>query len=231
MKKLILLMVFFGMAQLARGEVSTRVCLANGNMPLELADPCIPFVYRDIMVGTKLTIIVHSDLGGYWDGGGLYIVDPYRDYGVLSGRDYNNITLDWEGSRFEAAGGQARVFDWEDDFMSGFDFYGDELAEAGDWFIIDYNATQIGDCNVAFYDYTVSPFDPIYCLSFSHVRTRDFNKSTKVDFGDFTMFASHWRETGCVGPNWCEGADLDTSSTVDINDLMLFTNYWLERTK
>jgi len=229
MKKLVLLVLFFSVASTAIGEVSTRVCLADGNTPFLPPDSNFPNVYPDIMVGTKLTIIVSSDADGYWDGG-LFIVDPYRDYGVLSGRDYNDTTLDWEGSRFPAAGEEARVYDWEGDDMSGFDFYGDDYAEANDWFIIDYNATAVGDCNVGFYDYNVSMDDPIYCHEFFHVRTRDFNNDTVVDFADFGVLASYWQVADCNDPNWCEGTDLDTSGTVDSNDLGLFVDYWLEET-
>ncbi len=98
----------------------------------------------------------------------------------------------------------------------------------GDWFIIDYNATAIGDCNVDFYDYSISADDPNYYLEFSHVRTRDFNKDTKVDFGDFTVLASYWQQIDC---GECGGADLDDGNNVDVNDLMLFTDYWLETTE
>ena len=152
MKTLTILALFLGMASTAMGEVSTRVCLADSNTPLELADPNIPFVYRDIMVGTELTIIVDSNIAEHWDGG-LFIAGTDRDYGVLSARDYNDTTLDWEGSRFEAAGNGACVYDWQDEIRSGFDLYGHKSAVAGDWFIIEYTATSIGSCNVGFYDY------------------------------------------------------------------------------
>ena len=222
MKKMIALSVLlFCITSAAIGGISTTVCLADGNTPLE---------YQEIMVGTNLTIIVSSDANGYWDGG-LFIRDPYRDYGVLSGRDYNDTTNDWEGSRSEAAGDGACVYNWEDDVMSGFDLYGDNDAVVGDWFIIDYNATNVGDCNVGFYDYSVSMEYPIYSIEFTHVRTRDFNEDTKVDFADFAILASYWQETGCSDPNWCEGTDLNTDSNVDVNDLMLFCEYWLEKTK
>jgi hypothetical protein len=221
MKKIILFWVLSGIASAAMGKVLSRICEADGNTP---------FDGRDIMVGTRLTIIVSSDANEQWDGG-LYITDPYRDYGVLYGRDYNDATMDWEGSRFAAAGEEARIYDWQDDFMSGFDMYGDENAIKGDWYIIDYNAIDIGDCNVGFYDYSVSYFDPIYCHDFNHVRTRDFDNDTIVNFIDYSIFAFYWGDTDCVDPNWCEGADLDTNGSVDDNDLELFTYYWLERTR
>jgi hypothetical protein len=240
MKKtsLLILITIFGMVPVCMGKVSTRVCLADGNTPLELADPCVPYVYRDIMVGTKLTIIVSSDVNKPWrngpgtDGGSLAIEEAYWNYGVLSARDYNDITYDYEGSHFPAAGNEALVSKWGESGILGFDMYtGSTGIEAGDWFIIDYNATGVGICKVGFYDHTKSWFVPIYYLTFSHVRTRDFNNDTMVNFADFAVLASYWQQTNCGSTNNCEGADLDINGKVDFNDLMLFTDYWLDRTE
>jgi len=232
MKTLTILALFLGMTSMAMGEVSARVCLADSNTPLELADPNIPFVYQDIMVGTKLTIIVDSNDAEQWDGG-LFIAGADRDYAVLSGRDYNDMTLDWEGSCFDAAGERACVYDWEDGVRIGFDLHGRRNTAVGDWFIIDYTATSVGRCNVGFYNYSgPGGMDfPVYDLVFSHVPTRDFNNDSRVDFADFVVLASHWQETGCSDPNWCEGADLNADGNVDCNDLMLFVDYWLESTE
>ena len=226
----VLLALVFGIATAAEANLSTRVCLSDGNTPLELADPCVPFVYRDIMVGTKLTIIVHSDAGGNW-GSDLTIEGEYIGYGLLSARDYNEITGDYEGSRFEAAGWGARLWEWVEDGIQGFNLDGHTSAVPGDWFIIDYTATAVGECKVGFYDRSISWSDPNYYLTFFHVRTRDFNKDTKVDFNDFAVFASHWQKTDCSEPSWCEGADLDIDSDIDLGDLMLFAEYWLEKTE
>lgn len=236
MKRLILLVLIFGIPSVAAGEVSTRVCLTDGNTPLLPVDPNFPHVYPDIMVGTKLTIIVDSNVAEYWSGD-LAIEDANRDYGVLSARDYNEYTLDWEGSRFPAAGVGASVYTWQeggggDPNLDGFSLYtGYTGREAGDWFIIDYTATNVGTCNVGFYDHSISLDKPIYYLVFSHVRTRDFNNDTKVDFADFAMLASYWQETNCSDLNDCEGTDLDIDGDVDPNDLRLFVEYWLERTE
>ncbi len=232
MKGLTLLAIFLGMASVAAGEVSTRVCLADGNTPFLPIDPNFPHVYPDIMVGTKLTIIVSSDTDGYWSGG-LTIEGINLNYGALSARDYNESTYDWEGSHFEAAGIRAYVKTHVNppDEEYGFQLLGHSSAVAGDWFIIDYNAVNVGDCNVGFYDHSVSFFDPIYYLAFSHVRTRDFNTDTKVDFADFAVLASYWQVTNCQDWNLCEGADLDTDDDVDYNDLRLFVEYWLEKTE
>ncbi len=231
MKKLISFILMLAITPAAYAEVFARVCLADGNTPLELADPCIPFVYRPIMVGTRLTIIISSDTGeNYW-GGGLYISDPYRDYGVLIGKDYNETTSDWEGSHLEAAGPGATVWDWQDSFMSGFELATDvEDTIPSDWFIMDYNATNVGDCNVGLYDYAISG-EPIYNLSFIHVSSRDFDSDYKVSFTDFAVLGLNWQRTGCLEPENCSGTDLDADGYVGISDLRQFAEYWLEKTR
>jgi hypothetical protein len=221
MKKITILLLLLSMTSPMLGAVFTKVCEADGNTP---------FDGRDIMVGTKLTFITSSDTGGAWDmGGGLFIKEAN---GILSGRNYNDITMDWEGSRYPAAGVNARVWDWADGELGiGFMFGGASDAIAGDWFIIDYNASEVGNCTVDFYDFNVSD-EPVDSFIFHHVRTRDFNNDTKVDFCDYAILASYWQTTGCNEPGgWCEGADLDTDGNVDYNDLMLFCEYWLERTE
>jgi hypothetical protein len=182
------------------------------------------------MVGTELTIIVSSDTGGYWSGS-LAVTGEDVNYGVLSCRDFNEFTDECEGSRLPPAGTGARVHPWEEPGVQGFDLYGHSSAVPGDWFIIDYNALEIGDCNVGFYDHSINGDVPIYYLEFSHVRTRDFNGDTVVNFVDFAVLALYWQEADCNDPNWCEGADLDTDSDVDFYDFALFAEYWRETTR
>ncbi len=231
-KNLTFLVVLLSISSLAAAKVSVRVYLADGNTPLEPADANTPFVYRDIMVGTKLTIIVASNIGGEWSGG-LYIDGIDRDYGVLSARGHNDTTRDWEGSRFEAAGQRARVRNVEDLLSSGFELKSHSSAVAGNWFIIDYTATQVGGCRVSFYDYAIleNAFLPVYELVFSHVPTRDFDQDTKVGLADFAVFALYWGASSCNDPDWCQGTDLNTDGRVDGGDLALFADYWLEKTR
>ena len=242
MKNLVTVVLLLVFSSIAAGEVSTRVCLADANTPLELADPNVltdpnffedlnlTFVYRDIMVGTKLTIIADSNITGTWDGA-IYIWGTDRDYGELSTRDFNDTTNDWEGSRFEAAGDEARVWSYADQDKSGFILVSHNTAVVGDWFIFDYFAIDIGVCRVDFYDYSFSFFDPVYSLEFSHVLTRDFNQDTKVDFADFVLFSLYWLHADCSDPDWCAGTDLNTDGIVNHDDLMLFTDFWLEMTE
>jgi hypothetical protein len=238
MRKLLLLILvlFLGAASMVTGEISTTVYLPDGNTPLELAGPSIPHLYRNIMVGTKLVIVVSSDTNEYWgdgngnDGGSLAIEEEYQPYGVLSAKG-PIVGDNWSRSHLPAAGIEAAVYNWEYP-VHGFDLYtGSHGIETGDWFIIDYNAIDIGNCNVGFYDHRISWDIPVYYLAFSHVRTRNFNNDNIVDFRDYAILASHWLTANCTNPNWCEGSDLDTDGDVDINDLMLFCEFWLERTQ
>ncbi len=236
-KLIFLVLVFiFCVTLTATGEITTTVYLSDGNTPLELADPCVPHVYRDIMVGTELVIVVSSDTNEYWgdengDGGYLAIEEEYWPYGILSARG-PLVEGDWSGSHLPAAGNPAKVYDLEEYPVDGFDLYpGPHDIEAGDWFIIDYNAIEIGNCNVGFYDYRISWDIPIYHLAFSHVRTRDFNNDSIVNFRDYSILASYWQERNCNALDGCEGTDLDTNGSVNVNDLMLFCQYWLERTQ
>jgi hypothetical protein len=182
------------------------------------------------MVGTMLTIIISSAAGGYW-GGDLAITGEDCNYGVLSARDYSETTDDWAGSRLPAAGKEARVWEWQEPQVQGFNLEGHRSALAGNWFVIDYTAMDVGICRVGLYDHAISWADPVYYLTFFHVPSRDFNRDAKVDFADFAIFTSHWPGVVCNEPDWCEGIDLDRDRSVSLNDLMLFADYWLETTE
>jgi hypothetical protein len=225
MKKLVILVILatIGVPTVATASITVRVCEADGTTL---------FNNRDIMVGTKLTIIVDSNDTEFW-AGDIAILGDLQNYGVLSGRDFNETTGDWEGSHFPAAGDKAVVWTWDyEEGILGFNFSTDVYpTESGDWFVVDYTATAVGDCNVAFYDYSM---EPSYFLpstgAFHHVPTRDFNLDTVVNFADYAVLADWWQQN-CESPGGCDGADLNDSSDVDIDDLMLFCDYWLEKTE
>jgi len=218
------------------GAVSTRVCKADGNTPVEPIEINPPIIkYPDIIKDTKLTIIVNSNVAEYWYGGALVVEDAgMANRGLLYGRGYDGFG--YPGSCLPYAGEDAYV--WETFVFPGpgFELSGGSDPNVGDWFIFDYNALDIGDCNVSFYYYEEIEGEMVpillHTLTFHHVRTSDFNTDTKVDFRDYAILASHWQATDCNAPcGWCEGADLDTDGNVDFNDLMPFCEYWLERTE
>ena len=85
----------------------------------------------------------------------LQFLDDMQNYGVLSGRDFNDVTGTMKARIFPRAGEDAVVWywDWEPGLL-GFNFSTATNPTANeDWFIVDYTATAVGDCNVAFYDF------------------------------------------------------------------------------
>jgi hypothetical protein len=220
-KKLLVLILTLGMVSITAAQVALKVCEA---------DDITPFDGRDIMVGTKLTLIVCSDANDYWSGG-LFIRGQDRALATLSARDSNPNTRDCTNSHYEAAGNMAKVTAWKDSDIWGFDLYGSDInAVAGDWFIIDYKATGIGETNVGFYDYydySNSWHEPNSLLTFHHDPTRDFNDDEVVDISDYVTLASCWLDGNCSDPNWCGGADISRDGWVDMVDFTMFEKYWL----
>ncbi|MHC4616899.1 MAG: hypothetical protein ACYTEQ_04005 [Planctomycetota bacterium] len=189
----------------------------------------------ELMVGDRLALVISSDTNDFWQGG-LFIRGQDRALGTLAARDFDANTRDWTGSHLEDAGDFAKVYAWKDSAIWGFDIYSfypddgnseDTTTVAGDWFIIDYYADDVGDCNVEFCNYDPNAQNPVSYITFHHVPTRDLNADEAVDFGDFAVFAPQWNVTGCNDPNWCDGADLDRDGNVELDDLELFVDYWL----
>jgi hypothetical protein len=229
-KKLVILILVFVMVPTVLGQVWVQVYEADGVTPFDFNS--------GVMVGSKLVFVVISDSNDNWSGG-LFIVGQYRERGILAGRDKNPNSRDWTGSHFADAGDLAKVTAWRDSLIWGFDLYTyypvDEYSEAnstapGDWFIIDYYADEVGECNVVFYeynDYGISWREPNYVFTFFNVPARDLNSDEVVDFRDFTILSSQWNNNDCNGPDWCAGADIDRDGDVDYSDLALFVEYWL----
>jgi hypothetical protein len=215
--------------------------------PLAAADPNYPTIYDDIMVGTRLVLVVMSDAPGLYYAPQLYggreanwllwsgtllIPWDYNKLGTLSGRDYNKATFNYDGSVLPAAGRPfyTRVQYREKTAGVGFELNVESFSVAGDWFVFDYHAERTGTCAVLLNQF-IGVTVPTETLLFRQVPSRDFNGDTVVDFRDFALLASHWGSTAGIDPN-DPGAvlDLNGDAQIDFGDLALFSEYWLERT-
>jgi len=58
----------------------------------------------------------------------------------------------------------------------------------------------------------------------------DLDADNDIDIDDFVILISHWQQTGCDEPDWCDSADLTRNGVVDINDFALFIDNWLKST-
>ena len=219
-------------------EVSVSVYLPDGRTALGPVEPNLIRVYPDIMVGTRLVLVVHSDTPGYWFGGLLLTWNNWV-VGNVSARGENSglPELSYEESVLPAAGTGAVVQDCIEPSLVGFELVsyvdavaGDWFAVAGDWFALDYHAEQIGLCYVGLYDYGFSLSLPIEVLLFNHVPSRDFNADTLVDFMDFAGLASQWGQEVPLGSAVRTPFDLDADGYVGFADVALFSEFWLERT-
>ena len=222
-------------ASTAAADVWVEVYRHDGVTPLAPIDPNYPDVYRDIMVGTHLVLVVKSNAGGPWYGS-LEMSPEDWNFGTLEGRGHNPETGTYDDSALPASGSKhhgtpsdSRVVYFEgpvlDGYRAGFDLNANFASVPGEWFVLDYFAEQVGPCHVLFYDLLADFDNPQDVLSFNHVLSRDFNTDTIVDFEDFARLASHWGST-------TDGVDFDLEpdGQVGWGDLAAFGEYWLERT-
>ncbi|HPC94651.1 MAG TPA: hypothetical protein PLU87_06915 [Sedimentisphaerales bacterium] len=231
----------------ALAKVWARVCLADEVTPLALADPNVPEVYRDIMVGTRLTIFITSDTAERWDGA-LWLSQENWARGGLSARGYDQQSRNYRGSCLEAAGNLSAVNIRVNSSGLKFDLFCGPTAGAGEWFILDYTSSAVGTCNIGLYAFDVGdniainpdpwiddppPFEAnlIQVLSFRHVPSRDFNGDTLVNFVDYACLAGLWGQSVASEPNAPVAPDLNADGRVDVQDVGLFGEYWLERTE
>jgi hypothetical protein len=238
----------------ALAVVSVQVYRADEQTPLEWVDPNIPDVYRDIMVGTRLTLFVVSDAPASIWSGGLWVSWDDWNRGTIAGRGYNEEDINFDGSVLPASGRITHILDSPTE--NGMDFtMSIDTAMAGEWFVLDYHAEALGTCNVGLY--SVQPGDElphdfnylfdkpplgdntwIQGLSFNHVPSRDHNEDSRVDFADFAIWATRWNEPALADPNMAPPSDPNMAppsdpnehGAIDARDLALFCTYWLERT-
>jgi len=226
------------LASLASAEVFVKAYRCDGKTPLAPKDPNTPRVYSDIMVGTRLVLVVSSDeprkRNPWW--GGLQSTWDNWERGRLAGRGYdpNEGSLNYSGSCLPAAGRSPLVTFVEypelDLNRVGFDLTTYPDALAGDWFVLDYIAEEVGTCDVGLFDYALSFDVPKETLSFTHVPSRDFNGNGIVNFDDFASLASHWRQPVEPNADPAYPRDLSADQLIGPSDLAMFSGYWLERT-
>lgn len=204
--------------------------------PLAAVDANQPTVYRDIMVGTHLVLIVSSDSDEPWMGA-LYTPGDDASYGVLTARGYSPVWDSYKESCLEAAGRGAWVWDYPGvgvGFeLSTADKFGVPGLDpfAGDWFIFDYHARAAGSCNIMLYSYLDESKIAADTLCFTHVASRDFDADKVVDFEDLALLSSRWRTAIGSDPNDPDARlDLNSDQQIDAEDLALLTEYWLEQT-
>jgi len=230
MKTCALLTIVVLLSAVVSAEVSVSVYQPDGHTPLGSVEPNLINVYPDIMVGTRLVLVVHSDTPGYWFGGLLLTWNNWV-VGNVSARGENSglPELSYEESVLPAAGTKALVQDCIEPSLVGFELVSWVDAVAGDWFVLDYHAEQIGLCYVGLYDYGFSLDIPIETLLFSHVPSRDFNADTLVNFMDFALLVSRWGQEVPLGSAVRTPFDLDADGYVGFADVALFSEFWLER--
>ena len=56
----------------------------------------------------------------------------------------------------------------------------------------------------------------------------DLDSDCRVNFKDFTIFASKWGQTGCQSTLWCDGTDIDRKGSVNIADMAVIATEWLQ---
>ena len=234
------------LASVAPTGVFVTVYRCDGTTPVALKDPNTLHVYSDVMVGTRLVLVVSSDkpwkdITGWL--GGLQLTRDDWERGKLLGRGYdpNNPDPGYQDSCLPAAGVPNFTFGIEptvifleylgvDSSYVGFQLTTLGNAFAGDWFVLDYVAEKVGSCSVGLYDYWLSLDVPQETLTFNQVPSRDFDGNGIVDFADFASLAAHWRQQ--VDPSAIAVCpdDLDSDQVIGPRDLAMFSDYWLERT-
>ena len=242
MRKVLVHIVIAILTSPTMADVWTSVYRCDETTPLAQVDPNRPGAYQDIMVGTRLVIVVSSDTGEYW-WGHLRLSWDDAQYASLSGRGPTIMPglsdPEYIDSCLEAAGDGARAWDFSApqgiglEFCSSHDSGVPDFHQAvpGDWFIFDYQAEQPGSCEAGLYDPSTSYDVPIETLCFTHVPSRDFDGDTIVNFEDLALLAGHWHTTVGQDRSSPEAVfDLNSDSHVDTDDLALFSEYWLEPT-
>ena len=208
----------------AVAQTTLQVCDPNTLEPLEITE---------VMTGTTVSLLVSSDANSIWSGG-IFLRNEDRLMGTLSARGKDSDSRDWTQSHLTNAGPAAKVTQWKDSYISGFDLYTDELIpQPGRWFVLDYTALESGPCTIEFYRYRdddrdswILP-DPNTSFTLTNSPTRDFDHNQGVNFYDFVLFSQYWQQEECIDSMFCPQADLNQDGTIGLLDLIAFSDFWL----
>lgn len=220
-----------------KGLIFSFICLLSvplwASLQVRISDPNTfePTDLPEVMVGTYVSLVVHSDSNDFRSGG-LFIKGDARAIGQLQARGKDSDSRDWGRSHFAAAGPGAHVLGWKDSFLWGFDLYPDDFErQEGKWFVIDYYALDEGLCDVGIYDHSYSWTEPdpnVPPLIFANTPTRDIAPDGYVNYADFAEFSRYWLAENCSDPNIaCYKADFSRNGSVGLEDVVMFANFWL----
>jgi len=225
MKTLAATIALLALSAGAQARVWMTVYRCDGTTPLASVDPNHPDVYADIMVGTKLVVVVSSDVSLDFSGHMQFSDDGLMS---LAGRGYDAKRRMYVDSVLPAAGEWADVRSRNNVGIAGFGLITDFSPSRGDWFIFDYQAERTGSCSLELYDgrdWTA----PIDTLFFTHVPSCDFNGDNWVDFEDMALLTSHISPIANPVSEKHTAFDVNRDHTVDFRDLAEFAGHWLER--
>jgi hypothetical protein len=216
------------LSSILQAEVRMKVYRCDEKTPLVPIDPNHPGVYGDIMVGTKLTVVVCSDSNKEFSGFLEFLTDGVTS---LAGRGYDPMLMTYVDSPLPASGEDSYVMPLPNEGVMWLSFGTGVSPSPGAWFVFDYCAERVGSCDLGLYDANGDWGVPVELLSFSHVPSCDFDGNGSVSFKDFALFASHDLPASGFFSNTQDGMfDLDSNHTLDFRDLAQFSEHWLERT-
>jgi hypothetical protein len=226
MRILAMTVVVLALSSVLQAEVWMTVYRCDETTPLAPADPNYPHVYADIMVGTKLVVVVSSDASLDFEG---FLLFPDDGVMSLTGRGHHPTRRVCVDSSLPAAGEEAYVVSFVDVGARGFNLGTGLLPFSGDWFIFDYYAERVGSCGIELYDLFGDWNVPIDMLSFAHVLSCDFNGDNSIDFEDLALLASHNSPVPDSISDDQAAFDLNSDRVIDFRDLAQFSEHWLER--
>ncbi|GAG36399.1 unnamed protein product, partial [marine sediment metagenome] len=149
------------------------------------------------------------------DIGGLIGYRGFLDPGTVTASFWDNQTSGLDNSSGGEGKTTAQMQDPATYIDAGWDFvdiwtFSPDVPEPETYPILAWQGCVSGPCDG--YPYPIG----------------DLSEDCCVNWGDFSIFSSHWLEDNCTADDWCGGADLDNSGEVSWGDFSVFAAHWLE---